>query len=185
MINDEEMMQDNVQPLPESEVCPPENEELIQMKDQWLRTVAELENTRKRALKEKEESSKYAVAQMAREFLSVLDNLSRALESTGTLGVEIPDALKGFIEGVEMTQKEILAVFSKFHVSAIVPTGEVFQPEWHQAMVEVPTADLPAGHVVSVLQVGYKIHDRLLRPALVTVSKALYSKGLSSKCVRR
>ena len=145
--------------------------EVAQLKDQLLRTLAEAENVRKRASKELEESAKYAITGFAREMLSVHDNLSRALASLTPEQIQSNEALATFVEGVELTAQALESALAKYHVTRINPVGEAFSPEWHQAMLEVPAGDIKPGHVVDVLQVGYRIHDRLLRPALVSVAK--------------
>ena len=146
-------------------------QDLAHMKDQLLRTLAEAENVRKRSAKDLEESAKYAVTGFAREMLSVSDNLQRALVSVASEQLENNEALTTFAKGVELTAQSLESALTKFHVSVINPVGELFSPEWHQAMVEVPHDTIKPGHVVDVLQVGYRIHDRLLRPALVSVAK--------------
>ena len=146
-------------------------QDLAQMKDQLLRTLAEAENVRKRAAKDLEESAKYAVTGFAREMLGVSDNLQRALASVASEQLEGNETLSTFVQGVQLTAQSLEAVLTKFHVTGINPVGEAFAPEWHQAMLEVAHDTIKPGHVVEVLQVGYRIHDRLLRPALVSVSK--------------
>lgn len=145
-------------------------DELAQMKDQWLRSVAELENMRRRTQKEKEDAIKYAATHFARDMVSVVDNLRRALESCPKTE-EMPDAIKSLIVGIEMTESELLTVFDRHGIKKIAPLHENFDPNYHQAMMEVETADYPTGTIVQVLQAGYVIHDRLLRPALVGVAK--------------
>lgn len=143
---------------------------LNQTKEQLLRALAEVENTNKRAARDREEASKYAVTQFAREILTVGDNLQRALSSLPPEQIEQNDMIKNFIAGVEMTAQSLHQVLSRFHVISLNPEGQSFEPQWHQAMMEVEHSSSP-GTVVNVFQVGYKIHDRLLRPAMVSVSK--------------
>ncbi len=145
--------------------------EVSHLKDQLLRTLAEAENLRKRSAKEIEESSKYAITGFAREMLSVSDNLNRALASVTPEQITSNEALSTFVTGVQLTAQSLESALDKFHVKLINPVGEVFSPEWHQAMLEVPSTDVSPGCIVDVLQVGYRIHDRLLRPALVSVAK--------------
>lgn len=140
-------------------------------KDQWLRAVAELENTRKRAQKEKEETIKYAITHFARDVLSLTDNLRRALESCPNQS-DFPDVVKALVTGVELTESELLKTLDKHNIKRLVPLHEGFDPNFHQAMVEIETTDHPSGIVVQVFQAGYTLHDRLLRPALVGVSKS-------------
>ena len=143
-------------------------DEIANLKDQLLRSLAEQENIRKRSQREREEASKYAVSSFARELLSVSDNLRRALNAAPTHDDE---QVKTFVIGVEMTEKEILNAFEKFGVKKVSPEGEKFDHNFHQAMFEVEDAEKEPGIVVQVLQPGYILHDRLLRPALVGVSK--------------
>lgn len=145
--------------------------EIDKMKDQWLRAVAEAENSRRRAAKEKEDTQKFAIANFARDILSVADNLHRALENCSQ-AQDLPDSTKALIAGVEMTEKELLNVLERQGVKKLNPLHEKFDPNFHQAMFEVETTEYEPGKVVQVLQQGYVIHERLLRPALVGVSKA-------------
>lgn len=147
--------------------------ELIAVKDQALRTLAEADNVRKRAQKERDDATKYATSALAKELLGVADNLRRALEASGTLGADA----KGFIEGVEATERQLLAAFDRCGIKKIEPLGEVFDPNFHRVMIEVENTDKPAGTVVQVLQAGYVIHDRLLREALVGVAKGATGAG--------
>jgi molecular chaperone GrpE len=141
------------------------------LKDQLLRALADTENVRRRAEREKEDTAKYAVATLARDMLSVVDNLRRALDS---LPVEQApnDAVRNLLTGIEATERELLGTFERRGIKRIEPVGERFDPNFHQAMFEVANSGQEAGTVVQVLQPGYLIHDRLLRPALVGVAKA-------------
>jgi molecular chaperone GrpE len=143
-------------------------EEVANLKDQLLRSLAEQENVRKRTIREREDALKYAVSSFARELLSVSDNLRRALNAAPQ---EIDEQVKTFVMGVEMTEKELLHAFEKFGVIKISPENEKFDHNFHQAMFETEDADKEPGTVIQVLQPGYVLHDRLLRPALVGVSK--------------
>jgi molecular chaperone GrpE len=141
------------------------------LKDQLLRALADTENVRRRAEREKEDASKYAVATLARDILSVADNLRRALESLPT--DQAPnDATRNLLAGVEATERELLAIFERRGIKRLEPVGQRFDPNFHQAMFEVPNSGQEPGTVVQVLQPGYVIFDRLLRPALVGVAKA-------------
>ena len=143
--------------------------EIAQLRDKLLRTAAELENSRKRFEREKEDLSKYAITGFARDLLNVSDNLRRALE---TIEKDTLDpALKTMVEGVEMTEKEILTVFTKQGIQKVEPMGKPFDHNVHQAMFEIETDEHPQGTVVQMLQPGYTLHGRLLRPALVGVAK--------------
>ncbi|MEE2981448.1 MAG: nucleotide exchange factor GrpE [Pseudomonadota bacterium] len=144
--------------------------EVAELNDKLLRAVAETENLRRRTTREREETGKYAVTGFARDLLSVADNLRRALDS---LSDEIrgDEALGGLISGVEMTERELLNAFERHGIKCIDPEGEKFDHNFHQAMFEVADSDQPAGTVISVMQPGYVIAERLLRPAMVGIAK--------------
>ncbi len=146
-------------------------EEVGKLKDQLLRTLADLENYRKRSEREREEMAKFAISGFARELLSVSDNLRRAIESVPEDHAQPEKLLKSLLEGVGITENELLAAFKKHHIEKIDPLGETFDHQFHQAMFEVDDTDQPPGTIVHVLQPGYKLHGRLLRPALVGVAK--------------
>ncbi len=146
-------------------------EQLLAMKDQWLRAVAETENVRKRAERDREETSKYAITAFARDMVSVLENLKRASESIPPEMRAADEKLKTLGEGVDLTLQELLSIFDRYHIKRIDPMGEKFDHNFHQAVVQVERPDLAAGTVIQVVQAGYVIHDRLLRPAMVAVSK--------------
>jgi molecular chaperone GrpE len=145
--------------------------EAAQLKDQLLRAMAETENTRRRAQRDREDAQKYGVSNFARDVLTVADNLRRALEAIPSAQLEIDEALKTLYEGVAATERQLEAALAKQQIERIWPEGERFDANLHQAMFEVPNSGKPPGTVVQVMQAGYKIHDRLLRPALVGVAK--------------
>lgn len=145
--------------------------EIEQLKDQLLRTMAELENLRKRSAREVEEARKYAISGFCKNLLQVIDTLDRALGSVPEDARTKDGFLKTMFDGVELTRKEFEKTFAKFNVQKIDPQGAIFDPNMHQAVSEVVREDLDPGLVVDVLQSGYMIEDRLLRPAMVTVSK--------------
>ena len=145
--------------------------ENARLKDQLLRALADTENVRRRAEREREDTSKYAVATLARDILSVADNLRRALDSLPPDQVA-NDATRNLLAGVEATERELLGIFERRGIKRIEPVGQRFDPNFHQAMFEVPNSGQEPGTVVQVLQPGYVIFDRLLRPALVGVAKA-------------
>ncbi|EKE09141.1 MAG: molecular chaperone [uncultured bacterium] len=155
-------------------------EEIEKLKDKFLRTSAELENYRKRAEKEREETTKYAISTFARELLSVADNLRRAVESVPEKHDSPEKLLHSLMEGVEITEKELLSVFHKHSIEKIDPLGKPFDHHFHQAMFEQEDKDQPPGTVVHVLQVGYRLHGRLLRPALVGVVKGKKSDPIET-----
>jgi molecular chaperone GrpE len=148
------------------------NNKVIELKDQLLRSVAELDNYRKRVDREKEQLRKFGIANFAKELLAVADNLRRALESGPSELVGADEKVKNLIVGVEMTEKELLGAFEKNGVRQINPLGEKFDYNFHQAMFEVEAEDKEPGIVVQVLQPGYAIEDRILRAAMVGVSKS-------------
>jgi len=144
--------------------------ELAEHKDQLLRALAETENIRRRGQREREDTAKYAIAAFAKELLSVADNLRRALDSLPE--AEARDArTRGLLAGVDATERELLSVFERHGIRRIDPEGERFDHNLHQAIFEAERSDKPGGTVVEVLQPGYVLHDRLLRPAMVGVAK--------------
>lgn len=149
-------------------------QEIAELKDRFLRLAAELENTRRRAEREKTDAGRYAIAGFARDLLGVSDNFERALRAAGVSGDDIPeghsDAFNGLVAGIQMTEKELLSVLERHGVQRITPAGEKFDPNLHQAVAQVPSADIPSGHVVDVAQPGFTIGERVLRAAMVTVS---------------
>ena len=147
--------------------------EAAEFKDKLLRTLAEMENLRKRTEREVLDARVYGIAGFARDVLAVADNMHRALAAIGPELRDAADAkVKALIEGVELTERELLKSLEKNGVKKFSPEGEKFDPNVHQAMYEVPTSDLPPGQVAQVIQAGYMIGDRVLRPAMVAVSKA-------------
>ena len=136
--------------------------------DSYLRAVADLENYRKRAQREKEELSRYGYDKVLREILPVMDNLERAVEHAKNEGADNT----GLLQGVEMTLTQFGQVLEKFGVKPVAAKGEPFDPSHHEAMGQIESAEHPPNTVVQELQKGYYLHDRLLRPALVMVAKA-------------
>lgn len=147
-------------------------QEAASLKDQLLRALAETENVRRRAARDKEDAAKFAMAGFAREMLAVADNLGRALEAISPEALEKDEALKSLYDGVQATARQLDTAFEKQAIKKITPLGEKFDSNLHQAMFEVPGTDQPGGTVVQVLQAGYTLNDRLLRPAMVGVAKA-------------
>ena len=144
--------------------------ELAETKDRLLRALAETENVRRRAQREREDTLKYAISNFARDLLSPVDNLRRALDSVPEAEITDPRT-KSLLDGVAATERELLATFERYGLKRIDPKGERFDHNFHQAIFEAERPDLPAGTVVEVLQPGYVLHDRLLRPAMVGVAK--------------
>jgi molecular chaperone GrpE len=164
-----------------AEPAPPEREdpalalarEASELKDKLLRTLAEMENLRARTAREVADSRTYAVASFARDVLTVADNMARALQTLRAGLNEKPDgSVKALLDGVELTERELLKVLEKHGVRKFEPQpGEKFDPNLHQAMYEVADPSLPGGTVAQVVQAGYTISERILRPALVAVAK--------------
>ena len=147
-------------------------DEAAEMKDRLLRTLAEMENLRKRTEREVGDARQYGIASFARDILGVADNFRRALDAVGPeLRASADAAVSGLIEGVELTERELLKALEKNGIRKIEPLGEKFDPNLHQAMYEVPDTSVPSGSIVQVVQAGYVIGERILRPALVAVAK--------------
>jgi molecular chaperone GrpE len=175
--------EDQAQPdAPETAVDPDASAELAgdleglltenaDMRDKLLRTMADMENLRRRTEREKEDTARYAIANFARDVLAIGDNLRRTLEHVPEDAVAQDPTLKSIVEGVELTERDMLKMLEKHGVAKLEPLGERFDPNQQQAMYEVPTTEVPEGTVVQVMQAGYTIGDRVLRPALVAVSK--------------
>jgi len=148
-------------------------EEVAAGKERLLRFAAEAENTRKRLEREKAEAALYAGTNLARDLLSVADSLSRALAAVPEGEREIiDDVMKKFLDGIEMTERELLNVFQRHNIRRIETMGQKFDPNYHQAMFEVPTSEKAPGTVMQEVQAGYAVGERCLRPALVGVAKA-------------
>jgi molecular chaperone GrpE len=146
--------------------------EAAEAKDKMLRTLAEMENLRRRTSKEVADARSYGIAAFARDVLDIADNLQRALDAVPADARAAADpGLKALIEGVELTERSLHATLEKNGVRKFDPSGEKFDPNFQQAMFEVPDPSVPAGTVVQVAQAGYTIGDRVLRPALVGVAK--------------
>ena len=142
--------------------------EFDDQQEQFLRLQAEFENFRRRGLKEKQESFKFGHQNLVKDLLSAVDNLERALEhGAQNAGAEA----KGILDGVELVHREILGALAKHGVQEIEAEGKIFDPAYHEAMGQLPNAELPANSVLQVLQKGYVIHDRMLRPARVMVTR--------------
>ena len=161
----------NGEALPE--VPLPSAEEYQELKDRLLRTLAEMENLRSRTQREVEETRKFAVTGFARDLLEVGDNLGRALASVPAEARAQSEFMKNLVQGVEMTERSLQNALEKHQVRRVSPQkGEKFDHKVHQAMFEIPSSELAPGSVAEVIQDGYVIADRLLRPALVGVAKA-------------
>ena len=141
------------------------------LKDQLLRALAETENMRRRSEREAETARKYGHTQFARDLVGAIDNLARALASAPEDKSSLDESVQSLLTGIELSWTEIQSAIEKHGVRQINPLGEKFDYNFHQAMFEVPTNDQPPGIVLEVVQHGYALHDRLLRPAMVGVSK--------------
>lgn len=162
--------EDKAGPGPEEKIAALEAQ-LVQAKNDVLYAKAEVENVRRRLEQQAEERGKYAVVNFAKDILSVADNLRRALDAVPADFRDTSEMANTLSVGVEMTERELLSTLERFGIRPVPAQGERFDPNLHQAMMEMEDANVPAGTVVLVMQAGYQIHDRLLRPALVGVSK--------------
>lgn len=141
------------------------------LKDKWMRALADAENARKRSDRDRKEAENYGGSKLSRDLLPVYDNMKRAIESAEGLGDEADDTVKAMIEGVELTMRELINVFGKHGIVPISPeVGDKFDPQLHQAMFEAPVPGTKAGDIIQVAAEGFMLHDRLLRPAQVGVS---------------
>jgi len=146
--------------------------EVAEAKDRMLRTLAEMENLRKRTAREVSDARTYGISGFARDVLDIADNLQRALDAVPAEAKASADpGLKALIEGVELTERSLHNALEKNGVRKFDPAGEKFDPNVHQAMYEVPDPSIPAGTIAQVVQAGYMIGERILRPALVGVAK--------------
>ena len=148
------------------------NEEIASLKDRLLRALAEMENLRRRTEREVADARVYGITQFARDVVTVADNMERALQA---LDAEIREkaepGVKALLDGVELTERELIKALEKHGVQKLDPKGQKFDPHRHQAMFEVPDSSVPAGTVVQVVQAGYSIGERVLRPAMVGIAK--------------
>ena len=172
-----EELQEEPQTEDKPEIIEPvvtEAEEINDLKNQLLRTLADNENNRRRYEKEKEDLSAYIISNFAKEMLSVLDNLQRAIEVSSKIDTEddkIDKNTLDFIEGVKLTEKQLISINEKFKITKVDSLNNKFDPNMHQAMFEIENDQEEEGTILQVIQDGFKIEDRLLRPALVGVSK--------------
>lgn len=167
----EEMPQDETQAAALEARIKELEAQLGDMRNESLRHLADAENTRKRAARERDDTAKYAVAKMARELLDVADNLSRALQAVAPEQREADPAVKNLFAGVEATERQLQAAFERMGIRKLEALGKTFDPNLHQVVSEVEAPGQEAGTIVQVLQVGYMIHDRLLREAMVAVAR--------------
>jgi molecular chaperone GrpE len=145
--------------------------QIADLTDRLLRAHADMDNIRKRADRDREETAKYAITKFARDVVGVADNFERAVQAVPAGAAEQDNALKSLVEGVTMTEREFVNVLERHGIKRINPKGEIFNPHQHQAMMEIQNPDLPSGTITDVFQPGYVIEDRVLRPAMVVVAK--------------
>ena len=182
-ISDKEIsdVHDNEEDISNDEININLQKQVIDLKDQLMRSLADGENLRKRTLKEVEHAKKYSHITFVRDLVSSVDNLQRALESVPDDNSQLSEPIKNLIIGLDIVEKEIISTFEKHNLKQIQPLGEKFDYNFHQAMFEVPTNDTEPGVVVEVSQKGYLLHDRLVRPAMVGISKKIEDKEVNDK----
>ena len=139
--------------------------------DQILRTLAELENTRKRATRDRAEALKFGAMSFARDMLSVADNFQRALKAVEDMQEDVPEAMRGLLDGISATQRDLMAALARHKVTPLTPMGEKFDPNLHEAMFEAPGTGQASGTIIEVIETGYMMEERLLRPAKVGIAK--------------
>ncbi len=170
----QELMEDETgEPGDETAAAEADVEELqaqiAKLREDYLRAFADAENTKKRCAQEIEKNNKYAISSFAKNLLSVADNLHRAIEAVNK--EDGKDSCEALLKGVELTEAELMKVFNKFGISKMDIIGSVFDPNFHQVIQEVEDTSKPAGTVIAELQTGYMLNDRLLREAMVVVTK--------------
>lgn len=145
---------------------------VAEAKDQLIRTVADMENLRKRSAREREDASKYAVSSFARDLLDVADTFRRAIDSIPA-DLKTDERIVPMVQGIEAMERALLSCFEKNGIKKIEPLDEPFNPNFHEVMFEAPVPEKPAGVIIQVIEAGYILHDRLLRPARVGIAKAM------------
>ncbi len=146
-------------------------QKIADLNDNLLRTLAELENTRKRAERDRGEALKFGAMSFARDMLGVVDNLQRALKAFADIGDELPEGTAALVEGVAATERDLLAALARHKVTALTPMGEKFDPNLHEALFEAPGTGQENGTIIDVVEAGYMMEERLLRPAKVGIAK--------------
>ena len=182
-ISDKEIsdVHDNEEDISNDEINTNLQKQVTDLKDQLMRSLADGENLRKRTLKEVEHAKKYSHITFVRDLVSSVDNFQRALESVPDDNSQLSEPIKNLIIGLDIVEKEIITTFEKHNLKQIHPLGEKFDYNFHQAMFEVPTNDTEPGIVVEVSQKGYLLHDRLVRPAMVGISKKIEDIEVNDK----
>ena len=180
-ISDKEIsdVHDNEEDISNDEINTNLQKQVTDLKDQLMRSLADGENLRKRTLKEVEHAKKYSHITFVRDLVSSVDNFQRALESVPDDNSQLSEPIKNLIIGLDIVEKEIITTFEKHNLKQIHPLGEKFDYNFHQAMFEVPTNDTEPGIVVEVSQKGYLLHDRLVRPAMVGISKKIEDREVN------
>ena len=145
--------------------------ELADMKEQALRAMAEVENIRRRSVKEREDASRYAVSSFAKDLLDVADTFRRAIDSVPAEMREADPRVVSLLDGIEATERKMLGMFGRHGIKKLEPVDEVFDPHFHEVMFEAPVPGKAAGIIIQLIEPGYTLHDRLLRPARVGVAK--------------
>lgn len=153
--------------------------QLDNMRDQALRALAEAENTRRRAQKEREDATRYSISSFARDMLEISDNLRRGIEAIPDDLKETDPRLQNVIEGIEATERGLIRAFDRHGIEKLEPTDEIFDPNFHEVMFEAPSTGKPAGTIIQLIEPGYMLKDRLLRPARVAVAKDEYQHYLN------
>ncbi len=171
----EEQVSESIKEKEEEEISPEDlvaklNEEITSLKDQRLRAIAELENFRKRSEKDQSDALKYGISNFAKEIINIRDNIERA-QSSISEEAKNNEAIKSVIEGIDLIAQSVVSTFEKIGIKKIESLNEKFDHNLHQAMMEIENDDLKPGTIVQELIPGYTLHDRLLRPAMVGVSK--------------
>tara|TARA_B110000971_G_scaffold167889_1_gene172194 strand:- start:2433 stop:3059 length:627 start_codon:yes stop_codon:yes gene_type:complete len=166
----------SLEEAPEEAPAPPTPEEQIAtLNDQVLRTLAELENTRRRAERDRSEALKYGAVSFARDMVGVADNLQRALKAASEMDdasrAALPETVQAVLEGVAATERDLLAALGRHKVKVLSPMGEKFDPNLHEALFEAPGTGQDAGTIIDVIETGYQMEERLLRPAKVGIAK--------------
>lgn len=159
--------------LEQQPAAPDPKEEIARLEDQLLRAYAEMQNLRRRTEKDVDDARKYAISNISQDLIGVLESLYMAEESVKTEDAESNPLLKTLLEGVKLTKNELVNVFGRYGIKRIYPLGEKFDHNFHQAVTQIPDASKEPNTVIAVVQAGYTIKERLLRPALVAVSTAM------------